>query len=86
MEGERIKEIMIQRKNMKYRLVFQGIIVGLVTGVVIVLNRILINKFSLLFNNFYSWGNKDLLKAILVIGILATIGIIVGIMVRHDFR
>ncbi len=53
MEGERIKEIMIQRKNMKYRLVFQGIIVGLVTGVVIVLNRILINKFSLLFNNFY---------------------------------
>ncbi len=44
MEGERIKEIMIQRKNMKYRLVFQGIIVGLVTGVVIVLNRILINS------------------------------------------
>jgi len=83
-EGERIKEIMIQRKNMKYRLVFQGIIVGLVTGVVIVLNRILINKFSLLFNNFYSWGNKDLLKAILVIGILATIGIIVGIMVKHE--
>ncbi|WP_346962263.1 chloride channel protein [Clostridium sp.] len=84
MEGEKVKEILMHRKNMKFRLVFQGIIIGLVTGGVIVVNRVLINKLSMSFNKLYLWGSKDLLKATIVIGVLASIGLLVGIMVRQE--
>jgi len=83
-EEERIKEILLQRKNMKFRLVLQGVIIGLITGVIIVLNRVLINKLSLYFNKLYSWGNEGLLKAIIVIFVLAMVGILVGMMVKHE--
>lgn len=84
MEGEKIKDILLQRKNMKFRLIIQGIIIGLITGGVIVLNRLGINKLYSVFIKFYAWGNKGIVNAILVIIALALIGLLVGLMVKRE--
>ena len=84
MEGEKIKDILLQRKNMKFRLIIQGIIIGLITGGVIVLNRLGINKLYSVFIKFYDWGNKGIVNAILVIIALALIGLLVGLMVKRE--
>lgn len=84
MEGEKIKDILLQRKNMKFRLIIQGIIIGLITGGVIVLNRLGINKLYSVFIKFYAWGNKGIVNAILVIIALALIGLLVGHMVKRE--
>ncbi|WP_396335367.1 ClC family H(+)/Cl(-) exchange transporter [Clostridium sp.] len=84
MEGEKIKDILLQRKNMKFRLIIQGIIIGLITGGVIVLNRLGINKLYSVFIKFYAWGNKGVVNAILVIIALALIGLLVGLMVKRE--
>lgn len=84
MEGEKIKDILLQRKNMKFRLIIQGIIIGLITGGVIILNRLGINKLYSVFIKFYAWGNKGIVNAILVIIALALIGLLVGLMVKRE--
>lgn len=84
MEGEKIKDILLQRKSMKFRLIIQGIIIGLITGGVIVLNRLGINKLYSVFIKFYAWGNKGIVNAILVIIALALIGLLVGLMVKRE--
>ncbi|GAA0817318.1 ClC family H(+)/Cl(-) exchange transporter [Clostridium tertium] len=84
MEEEKIKDILLQRKNMKFRLIIQGIIIGLITGGVIVLNRLGINKLYSVFIKFYAWGNKGIVNAILVIIALALIGLLVGLMVKRE--
>ncbi|MDZ7544072.1 ClC family H(+)/Cl(-) exchange transporter, partial [Clostridium perfringens] len=58
--------------------------IGLITGGVIVLNRIAIKKSYGVFNKLYLWGNKGLINSLLVIIVLAIIGIIVGIMVKKE--
>ncbi|EOR20815.1 hypothetical protein A500_15325 [Clostridium sartagoforme AAU1] len=84
MEEENIKDILIKRKNMKFRLIIQGIIIGLITGGIIVLNRIFIKKLSSIFLDLYLWGNKGLINTILVIIILALVGILVGFMSKEE--
>lgn len=84
MEEENIKDILIKRKNMKFRLIIQGIIIGLITGGIIVLNRIFIKKLSSIFLDLYLWGNKGLTNTILVIIILALVGILVGFMSKEE--
>lgn len=84
MEEENIKDILIKRKNMKFRLIIQGIIIGLITGGIIVLNRIFIKKLSSIFLDLYLWGNKSLINTILVIIILALVGILVGFMSKRE--
>ncbi|KLE16724.1 ClC family H(+)/Cl(-) exchange transporter [Clostridium sp. C8] len=84
MEEENIKDILIKRKNMKFRLIIQGIIIGLITGGIIVLNRIFIKKLSSIFLDLYLWGNKGLINTILVIIILALVGILVGFMSKRE--
>lgn len=61
MDEENIEKILEERKYMKFRLIVQGIIIGLLVGIVIVLNRILITKFSDVFKKFYLWGNKGII-------------------------
>lgn len=51
MEEENIKEILLQRRYMKFRLIVLGLVIGIITGIVIVLNRLAITKFSYIFNN-----------------------------------
>jgi H+/Cl- antiporter ClcA len=84
LEEENIKDILIKRKNMKFRLIIQGIIIGLITGGIIVLNRIFIKKLSSIFLDLYLWGNKGLINTILVIIILALVGILVGFMSKRE--
>ena len=84
MEEENIKEILDQRRYMKFRLIIQGTIIGLITGMVIVLNRIAITKLSIFAENIYKWGNNNLLNSILVICIISILGYIVGIMVKNE--
>lgn len=84
MEEENIKDILVKRKNMKFRLIIQGIIIGLITGGIIVLNRIFIKKLSSMFLDLYLWGNKGLINTILVIIILALVGILVGFMSKRE--
>lgn len=69
---------------MKFRLIIQGIIIGLITGIVIVLNRISINKLNTLFIWLYSWGNKNIINSLLVILALALLGFLVGFMVKRE--
>lgn len=84
MEEENIKEILLQRRYMKFRLIVLGLVIGIITGIVIVLNRLAITKFSYIFNNLYKWGNRNLLNSILVISIICLLGYIVGLMVKKE--
>lgn len=84
MEGEKIKDILLKRKNMKFKLIIQGIIIGLITGCIIVLNRLAITKLSPIFKSLYLWGDKSVIHMILVIAVIAILGIAVGLMVKDE--
>ncbi|MBS5936761.1 ClC family H(+)/Cl(-) exchange transporter [Clostridium sp.] len=84
MDEENIAKILEERKHMKFRLIIQGLIIGLLVGIVIVLNRILITKFTAVFKKFYLWGNKGIVNIFLVLIVLAFLGLIVGYMSKEE--
>lgn len=84
MHKESIEEILTHRKNMHLKLVIQGILIGCITGLVIVLNRILIDKFSEVFKEFYSGSRDNIFEMIIVFIIVSFFGLITGLMVRRE--
>ncbi|WP_300381567.1 chloride channel protein [Clostridium sp.] len=84
MQENSIKELIINRKNLKAKLIIQGALVGILTGLVIVLNRKGIIILSKVFNKLYEFGRRGLLETFIVIVIAIFIGLLVGKMVKKE--
>lgn len=84
MHKESIEEMLTHRKNMHLKLVVQGILIGCITGLVIVLNRILITKFSEVFEEFYHNSRDNTFEMIIVFIIVSFFGLITGLMVKRE--
>ena len=83
MHSKNIEEILNHRKNMHLKLVVQGILIGLITGLVIVLNRILISKFFTVFEDFYIKSRDNIYETIIVFITVSFFGLITGYMVKR---
>lgn len=84
MHSKNIEEILNHRKNMHLKLVVQGILIGLITGLVIVLNRILISKFFTVFEDFYIKSRDNIYETIIVFITVSFFGLITGYMVKRE--
>ncbi|GAB6169889.1 ClC family H(+)/Cl(-) exchange transporter [Clostridium carnis] len=84
MDNENINSILTDRRSTRIRLIYQGTLVGLATGLIIVLNRVAITKLSALFKNLYEISRGDILKVIGVFILLGLIGIFTGYLVRKE--
>ena len=79
-----ISEIINHRHSLRFKLVGEATIIGVLVGIVIVLNRILITKLSPLFKNLYSDASGSFFNVLKVICVVTVVGIIVGIMVKKE--
>ncbi|QSW20889.1 ClC family H(+)/Cl(-) exchange transporter [Clostridium gasigenes] len=83
-EKKGIHKLLSDRGNLRVSLIIQGTIIGFITGIVIVLNRIAISKFSHVFKEIYLYSKGSPIKVIGVFLLLALMGWITGVMVKKE--
>lgn len=79
-----IKKIIESRKNLKFRLVMQSAVIGVIVGFIIVCNRVLISKLSNVTNYIYEDSRQSLIKIVILFLGLILVGGFVGYLVRKD--
>ncbi|WP_194190061.1 ClC family H(+)/Cl(-) exchange transporter [Clostridium chrysemydis] len=77
-------EVMKVRNNLKLRLIFESICIGLFAGLIMVLNRVLIDKMLPKMTSIYEGAKGSIWNIALVFAVLIIMGYIVGVMVRKD--
>ncbi|MBY0756434.1 chloride channel protein [Clostridium sardiniense] len=81
---EGVSDIFPHRNNLKIRLIWESALIGLITGLVVVANRVLVEKLSPLLSNFYTYSKGHPLTILLVFVILGAMGFFVGCLVKSD--
>ncbi|AIY83324.1 MAG: chloride channel protein [Clostridium baratii] len=81
---EGVSDIFPHRNNLKIRLIWEAALIGLLTGLVIVANRVLVEKLSPLIIKFYTYSKGHPLTILLVFVILGLMGFFVGCLVKKD--
>ncbi|MPQ45068.1 ClC family H(+)/Cl(-) exchange transporter, partial [Clostridium tarantellae] len=84
MKNVNTNNLLESRANLRIKLIIQGAVVGLFTGLVIVLNRIAISKFSKVFKELYISSKDSWMKILGVFCLLAIMGLLTGLMVKKD--
>ena len=84
MESGQIKHMLNNRKNLKSKLIIEGALVGLIAGVIMVLNRVLVDLLFAKFKDLYAWARHDYVGLIIVFTLLIIGGFIVGKMVKRE--
>jgi len=62
----------------------EGLGVGVVTGALVLLSRVLISRFNLYFVKLYSWGKDVWWHAVLILMVLAVLGVVSGLIVKRE--
>ena len=70
--------------SLRLKLVFEGIAVGIITGLVVVLYRYTLEKAGILITYVYKFISTSPVLILPWIGVLIFIGYIVGLMVKHE--
>ena len=70
--------------NLKYKLIFDSLLVGIAVGLVIVTHRIILSRLTPAFISFYENASRNILLIPFVLIILALLGIIVGRMTKKE--
>lgn len=84
-KGKEKVDIMLKRlENLRYRLIFDSLLIGIAVGLVIVLHRILISKLSPLFISFYKRATTNYSLMLLLFLMLIFLGYLVGKMVKKE--
>ncbi len=78
MEKHKVFKMLKRNQNLKYRLIVNSLIVGILVGLTIVAHRIIISKLSPIFLNIYKKGRYNLIIIPLIFFILILLGYIVG--------
>ncbi|MGL5615503.1 MAG: ClC family H(+)/Cl(-) exchange transporter [Sarcina sp.] len=84
MGNGQINNMLSHRKNLKYRLIFEGAVVGIIAGIVIVIYRAIIDMLLPRFAELYHWAKADPMRMVIVFAVLCALGAIVGFMVRIE--
>ena len=71
-------------QNLKYKLIFDSLLVGIAVGLVIVIHRTILLTISPIFINFYEKANKNYFLIPIVFIILISLGFFVGTMVKKE--
>lgn len=78
-------DVMLKRlEKLKYRLILDSLIVGVVVGIIIVIHRIILSTLSPVFINFYKKASEDYLLIPILFIILIILGFAVGRMVKKE--
>ena len=77
-------KIMSHRKNLRFKLVAESTIIGALVGIIIVLNRLIINKLFPIFIKFYETSKGSVFGVFKVFFILIILGLFVGFLVRKE--
>ncbi len=72
------------RRNLKFRLVIESLLIGVLTGIIISVFRKATQFLSSKFLLLYEFGQSSYLHAGIVLLLLMVVGLIVGIMVKID--
>lgn len=83
-KSDRIDVMLKRLEKLKYRLIFDSLIVGIVVGIVIVIHRIILSTLSPVFINFYEKVSGNYILMPLLFIILIILGFIVGKMVKKE--
>ncbi|MGG7177300.1 ClC family H(+)/Cl(-) exchange transporter [Clostridium paraputrificum] len=83
-DKDEIISIMSHRKNLKFKLVLESLLIGIIVGGIIVLNRLLINKLTPYFMKLYKGVEGNVFDYIKVFGILVLVGLFVGFLVKRE--
>ena len=77
--------VMLKRlENLKYRLILDSLITGIVVGIVIVMHRIILSKLSPIFMDFYKRVSENYILIPILFITLIIFGFIVGKMVKKE--
>ncbi len=84
MKDGQIQNMLSRRENLKYKLILEGAIVGLIAGFVMVLYRLLTELIFSRAKEIYSWAGDNVWRIVSVFAILIILGFIVGKMVKRE--
>ncbi|ATD55161.1 ClC family H(+)/Cl(-) exchange transporter [Clostridium chauvoei] len=84
MSTENTSKVLTGRKNLRFKLIAEGAVIGVIAGLVIVLNRRLAEWGGEKFKGFYTYASGNPFKIAIVFFILCILGYIVGIMVERE--
>lgn len=76
--------ILAHRKNLRFKLVGEATLIGVIVGLVIVANRLLINKLSPMFTSLYKNASGSAFGILKVFIVLLVLGLIVGYLVEKE--
>lgn len=79
-----IKKLLNGRKKLKFKLVIQSALIGVLVGLIIVCNRVLISKLNNIAEYIYMNSAQSVARLIFLFLGLAVIGVGVGHLVRKD--
>lgn len=78
-------DVMLKRlEKLKYRLILDSLIVGIVVGIIIVIHRIILSTLSPVFINFYEKASENYILIPILFIILIALGFVVGKMVDKE--
>ena len=83
-KGLKISDIFQRTRTIKNRLILDSLMVGIITGVVIVVYRILASKLAVFFNYLYGYADKNILMIPAVFILLAASAFIVAEFVKKE--
>lgn len=81
---DRVYNMLKRLESLKYRLIVDSLLIGIVVGLVIVIHRIILSKMSPIFISFYSQARENILLIPIVFLVLITLGFLVGKMVKNQ--
>lgn len=79
-----IKKLLNGRKNLKFKLVIQSAVIGILVGLIIVCNRVFISKLNDIAEYIYGSSAQNPMRLMLLFLGLAVIGSGIGHLVRKD--
>lgn len=83
-KGLKISDIFQRTRTIKNRLILDSLMVGIITGIVIVVYRILASKLAVFFNYLYGYADKNILMIPAVFILLAASAFVVADFVKKE--
>lgn len=81
---ERAYNIIERVQNLKYRLVLDSLLVGVVVGIIIVIHRMILGKLTNMFDHVYAGGRSNIYIIPFIFILLIVLGYIVAKMVKKE--
>lgn len=81
---DRVYNMLKRLENLKYRLIADSLLIGIVVGLVIVMHRIILSKTSHMFINLYNKVADNMIFIPILFLLLIFLGFVVGKMVKKE--